>query len=164
MSGSLTQISASAGGMPKSPLASALVTAQGVAGDRQRNRKHHGGADRAVCLYSEELYAWLRQQGVSLSPGQVGENFTTRGIDLLSLPPGEYLSVGECVIQLCSIRVPCRQLNMWHPDLLQIIEGHTGWLARVIVSGMVRPGDVIRRGRAAPSQSTPGCFEPRPLA
>lgn len=152
MSGILTQISVSAGGMPKAPVAAALLTPQGLEGDRQRNGKYHGGPDRAVCLYSEELYDWLRGQGVNLCGGQVGENFTTRGIDLLALAEGEFLGIGQCVIQLCSVRVPCKQLNVWHPRLLHIIAGHTGWLARVVQPGTVRTGDPITIGGPAPSQ------------
>jgi MOSC domain-containing protein YiiM len=156
MTGILAQISVSPGGMPKLPVPTALVTAQGVAGDRQRNLKYHGGPDRAVCLYSEEWYAWLREQGVDLAFGQVGENFTTRGIDLLTLAEGDHLSVGECLIQLTSVRVPCKQLNMWHPNLFEMIKGRTGWLARVVRPGTVKTGDVIAlANQPADSISTP---------
>jgi MOSC domain-containing protein YiiM len=143
MTGVLAQISVSAGGKPKLPVDTALVTAHGVGADRQRNLKYHGGPDRAVCLFSVEWYAWLREQGVDLAYGQVGENFTTRGIDLLELHEGDYLSVGECVIQLASVRVPCKQLNMWHPNLFELIKGRTGWLARVVREGAVKAGDAI---------------------
>jgi MOSC domain-containing protein YiiM len=150
--------------MPKSAVPEALVTAAGVAGDAQRNLKYHGGPQRAVCLFSDEFYQWLRDQGVDLVYGQVGENFTTRGIDLLALRPDQYLAVGECVIQLCSVRVPCRQLNMWNPRLLEMIKGRTGWLARVVVQGTVRPGDRITLGWPARSESSANCFAPGPLA
>jgi len=80
---------------------------------------------------------------VDLAYGQVGENFTTRGIDLLELHEGDYLSVGVCLIQLASVRVPCKQLNMWHPNLFEMIKGRTGWLARVVREGTVKAGDVI---------------------
>jgi MOSC domain-containing protein YiiM len=53
--------------------------------DRQRIAKIHGGQNRAVCLYSEELYQWLGEQDVSVSNGQLGENVTTRGPDLSAL-------------------------------------------------------------------------------
>src|SRR5688572_5720984 len=63
--------------MPKLPVPRAKVTAHGVDGDWQRNRKYHGGPNRAVCIYSEELYAWLCEKGIDLKNGSVGENFTT---------------------------------------------------------------------------------------
>src|ERR1051325_11627720 len=86
----LVQVNSSAGGMPKKPLVGAArVTRDGVQGDWQNNRRHHGGPDRAICLFSEELYAWLRDEyGIDLCNGSIGENFTTRGIDLDALAPG----------------------------------------------------------------------------
>ncbi len=129
--------------MPKLALAEARVTFDGLITDWQFNRKYHGGRDRAVCLYSQELLDWLTTQGVNVSPGQLGENFTTSGIDLLSLKIGDRLQIGNCQIELTSNRVPCKNLNRWHPDLLNIIKGRSGWLARVIEEGIVRPGDAF---------------------
>src|SRR5437868_6510740 len=96
----LWQLNISPGGMPKVPIAEALVTASGVAGDHQLNRKFHGGPDRAVCIYSEELYALLRSDGIDLANGQIGENFTTRGLDLQSLRIGDQLRIGACIIEI----------------------------------------------------------------
>jgi len=62
MPGTLVQINVSGGGMPKIPVAGAQVSRDGVAGDWQTNRKYHGGRDRAVCLFSQELYAWLAEE------------------------------------------------------------------------------------------------------
>src|SRR5688572_14362535 len=122
--------------MPKQPVLHARVTAGGVEGDRQRNLKYHGGPDRAVCLYSEELYDELRDAGVDMAAGSVGENFTTRGLDLRALAKGDRLRVGDsCVIELTNVRVPCRQLKMWDPDLPELIVGRSGWVARVVTEG-----------------------------
>ena len=86
--------------MPKLPLQGPVrVSNEGIERDRQRDRKYHGGPDRAVCLYSLELYDWLRTQGIDLANGSVGENFTTRGIDLDVLAPGDCLRVGQCLIE-----------------------------------------------------------------
>src|SRR3954453_9563508 len=95
MKGTLTQVNISPGGMPKLPVLSARVTAAGIEGDRQKNKKYHGGPNRAICIYSEELYEWLREKGVNVTAGQIGENFTTRGIDLQKLKKGDRLRVGE---------------------------------------------------------------------
>src|SRR4051794_39030270 len=100
MTGALVQVSISKGGMPKRAVKSARVSAHGVDGDKQQNLKYHGGADRAVCLFSDELYAWLREKGVALDHGAVGENFTTHGIDLGELGVGDRLRVGECLIEI----------------------------------------------------------------
>jgi MOSC domain-containing protein YiiM len=139
----LVQLSVSLGGIPKLPVESAFVGVGGVTGDRQNDSKHHGGPDRAVCLFSEELYAWLREQGVEVAAGGVGENFTTRGVDLDELTPGDRLAVGACVIEITKVRNPCGKLRKWHPRLKEIITGHSGWVARVIREGVVRPGDAI---------------------
>lgn len=147
----LVQISVSSGGMPKQSVLLAQVGRDGVEGDRQRNKKYHGGERRAVCLFSVELYAQLAAEGIGLSPGDVGENFTTRGLDLLTLAPGDRLRVGQCLIELTEVRVPCRQLDKLHPDLMKKLQGRSGWLARVIEGGVVRPGDSI---------STPGAGVP----
>ena len=151
MPGVLAQLNVSSGGMPKRPVLFARVTRGGVEGDRQRNLKVHGGPGRAVCVFSEELYDELRDAGVDMAAGSVGENFTTRGIDLRRLTKGDRLRVGaDCVIELTDVRVPCRQLRMWDPELPELIVGRSGWVARVVAEGTVKAGDAIevepRRG------------------
>jgi MOSC domain-containing protein YiiM len=143
--GVLAQLNISPGGMPKLPIESARVSVEGVAGDWQRDRNYHGGSNRAVCLFSEELYAWLRaEHGIDLMNGSVGENFTTRGIDLWALAPTDRLRVGdECIIEITDVRIPCRNLNQWDPNLLKVIVGRSGWVARVIVEGDVKSGDTV---------------------
>jgi MOSC domain-containing protein YiiM len=144
MKGTLRQLSISSGGMPKLPVESAEVTATGVGADWQTNRKYHGGPDRAVCLFSVELYDGLRSEhGIDLVPGSLGENFTTEGFDLMALKPGRRLRVGRCVIEVTDIRVPCRNLNRWHPSLMKIVQGRSGWVCRVNTAATVRPGDAI---------------------
>jgi MOSC domain-containing protein YiiM len=144
MKGTLTQLSISNGGIVKTGIHSARVGIDGVAGDWQRDRKNHGGPERAVCLFSQEQYAWLRKEhGIDLQPGNVGENFTTRGIDLQKLAPGDRLRVGQCLIEITKVRVPCYKLRRWHPRLDMIVEGRSGWMAKVIEAGEVHPGDPI---------------------
>ena len=145
MQGTLTQLNISPGGMPKLPVPSARVTREGVDGDWQKNRKYHGGANRAVCLYSEELYAEMRGDGVEAAKaGAFGENFTTRGVDLQELKAGDRLRVGEtCVIEITDVRIPCNQLKKWDARMPKLIVGRSGWMAKVIEEGVVKPGDRI---------------------
>jgi MOSC domain-containing protein YiiM len=145
------QVNVSPGGMPKRPVPGARVMKQGLEGDRQRDRRYHGGPNRAVCLFSEELYTRLRNNyDIALAYGSVGENFTTRSIDLDALQVGDRLRVGEeCLIEITDVRVPCRNLNQWNADLLKAISGHSGWVCKVVEEGVVREGDGIevkRRG------------------
>ena len=131
--------------MPKLPVPSGMVSRDGVAGDWQKNRNYHGGPERAVCLFSEELYAWLREEGVDLRNGDIGENFTTRGIDLMSLREGDRMKVGDnCVIELTAVREPCRSLKKWDPRFPRLILGRSGWVAKVVVEGVVKAGDAIQ--------------------
>ena len=141
----LTHINISPGGIPKRSILVAHVTRAGIESDRQKNLKYHSGLDRAICLYSHELYAELGADGIRLLPGDVGENFTTRDLDLMSLAPGDRLAVGECEIEITKIRVPCKQLNALHPDLMQKITGRSGWMARVLKGGTLHPGAPIER-------------------
>jgi MOSC domain-containing protein YiiM len=143
LKGTLVQLNTSGGGMPKLPVKEAMVSVDGVKGDWQKNRKYHGGPIRAICIYSEELYQVLRDEGVKVSNGNIGENFTTRGINLQHLKKGDRLKVGECVIELTDIRVPCHQLRKWDADLPELIVGRSGWVAKVVKEGMVREGDEI---------------------
>src|SRR5688500_7221527 len=103
MSATLVQLNVSPGGMPKLPVLQEMVTRQGIDGDRQRNRKYHGGQDRAICLYSLELYEWLRRQGIKVNAGEIGENFTTAGLDLQALSIGDRLRVGGCAIEITDV-------------------------------------------------------------
>ena len=140
----LVQVSTSRGGMPKLARAESVVTLDGVGDDWQRNRKYHGGRDRAVCLFGAEGYDRLRvEYDIDLRPGDVGENFTTAGIELDTLGPGDTLAVGACRIQIVDVRVPCRSLDQWDKRLLKAIKGHSGWVCRVLVEGTVRPGDPV---------------------
>ena len=154
--GVLAQLNISPGGMPKTPILAAHVTKDGVPGDWQRDRKHHGGPDRAICLFSEELYAWLREDhGIDLANGSVGENFTTRGIDLDQLLPGDRLRIGGCTIEITGVRIPCRNLTRWNENLHKIVVGRSGWVAKVIEPGDVKPGDTVERVTPSPSRSGP---------
>ncbi|MEZ0264559.1 MAG: MOSC domain-containing protein [Phycisphaerae bacterium] len=145
----LVQINTSKGGMPKFPLPGPTrVTVDGVEGDWQKNRKYHGGPNRAICLFSEELYAALAEKGTPLlANGSVGENFTTRGLDLQQLKKGDRLHFGDeftgVTIEITDVRVPCRNLKKWDEELPELIVGQSGWVCRVVKEGTVRAGDPI---------------------
>ena len=143
MTATLAQLNVSQGGIPKLPVESARVTRFGVEGDAQRNLKYHGGPNRAVCIYSTELYAQLSDEGIDVSSGAFGENFTTAGIDLATLQKGDRLRVGDCLIEITDVRVPCRTLKKWSEKLPQAIVGRSGWVAKVVEEAVVKPGDEI---------------------
>lgn len=108
---------------------------------------------RQVHLIHAELIDELRAQGFDMTPGEMGENVTTRGVDLLGLPTGTRLRLGDdAIIEVTGLRNPCRQLNGLRPGLMNATldrdaEGNlvrkAGIMAVVVTGGDVRPGDVI---------------------
>lgn len=109
---------------------------------------------RQVHLIHAELHDELRAGGFNVAAGQMGENITTRGLDLLALPTGARLHLGsDAVIELTGLRNPCAQLERIQPGLMAAVldkdaAGNlirkAGVMAVVLSSGTVRPGDAIR--------------------
>jgi MOSC domain-containing protein YiiM len=109
---------------------------------------------RQVHLIHAELHDELRAAGFDVGPGQMGENITTRGVDLLGLPAGTLLRLGdEAIVEVTGLRNPCVQLNTLQPGLMAAVldRDESGRLVRkagimgiVLVGGVVRPGDAIR--------------------
>ena len=108
---------------------------------------------RQVHLIHAELHDELRSAGFEVSAGQMGENVTTRGVDLLGLPAGTRLRLGPAaVVEVTGLRNPCRQLDEIQPGLMEATlarDAHgnlvrkAGIMAVVLNPGEVRPGDVI---------------------
>ncbi len=149
--GKLMQISVSAGGVPKRGVEVAQLTEGGVEGDRQKNRKFHGGPERAVCLYSAELLAQLRAEGHPVSPGAMGENLTLSGLSWVKLEPGVTMEIGaEAVLQISSYTRPCKQIASCfvEADFNRIFQashpGQSRLYARVLKAGEVRRGDRVK--------------------
>lgn len=109
---------------------------------------------RQVHLIHAELHDELRARGFDVSPGQMGENITTRGIDLISLPKGTRLHLGrEAVVEVTGLRDPCEQLDDFQDGLLKAcvakdadgkIIRKAGVMSIVLVGGEVFPNDRIR--------------------
>jgi MOSC domain-containing protein YiiM len=95
----------------------------------------------------------LRTAGFSVSAGQIGENVTTRGIDLLGLPTGARLHLGAtAVVEVTGLRNPCAQLDQFQPGLMAAVLGRdeegklvrkAGVMGIVLAEGEVNPGDQI---------------------
>ncbi|MFD6134657.1 MOSC domain-containing protein [Isoptericola sp. NPDC060257] len=114
---------------------------------------------RQVHLIHGELFDRLGAAGHDVAPGDLGENVTTRGIDLLALPVGTRLTIGDAVVTVTGLRNPCQQINDFQPGLLKQLlrrgdDGEVERLAGVmgIVSrgGSVRPGDAVEVELPAP--------------
>jgi MOSC domain-containing protein YiiM len=109
---------------------------------------------RQVHLIHAELHDELRDAGFAVSAGEMGENITTRGVDLLGLPVGTWLLLGDsAAVEVTGLRNPCAQLNGIAPGLMAATLDHdedgnlvrkAGVMAVVVSGGEVRPGDAIR--------------------
>jgi MOSC domain-containing protein YiiM len=146
----LYQINCSPGGLPKLPVPVAWVSVEGMKGDGHRNRVHHGGPDRALCLYAYEILEALQQEGHTIYAGASRENLTVAGLDWKYMKPGDRLKLGEDVhIELTSYCEPCRhnaRLFVGEQYLRISHRHHPGWsrlYARVLSEGHVRQGDRV---------------------
>ncbi|RFU88554.1 MOSC domain-containing protein [Streptomyces triticagri] len=108
---------------------------------------------RQVHLLHEELFAEVAAAGFDVAPGALGENITTRGIDLLGLPAGTLLRIGpEAVVAVTGLRNPCRQIDAFQDGLLKQVVGRdgsggvvrkAGIMSVVVDGGVVHPGDAV---------------------
>ena len=147
--GKIFSINCSPGGVPKLPVPEALVSTFGVFGDGQNNRKHHGGPDRAVCLFSLERIRALQEEGHPIGSGTTGENLTISGLDWDIVTPLSVLEIGEAILEVTDYTKPCRTIResfIGHKFVRMSQKHHPGWsrvYARVLREGMVRTGDTV---------------------
>ncbi len=141
-----------------------LLAGLGVQGDahagvtvKHRSRVARNPAQpnlRQLHLIHAELFDELAGQGFAVAPAELGENVTTRGIDLLALPRGTRLHLGEsAIVEVTGLRNPCHQIDDWQPGLMAALLGRdaagglvrkSGVMAVVLAGGVLRPGDPIR--------------------
>ncbi len=141
-----------------------LLTGLGVNGDAHLGEtvKHRSRVARdpnqpnlrQVHLIHAELHDELRALGFVVTAGQMGENVTTRGVDLLGLLTGTRLHLGDtAVVEVTGLRNPCVQLNHFQAGLMKAVLGRdengnvirkAGIMSIVLADGEVRPGDPIR--------------------
>jgi len=108
---------------------------------------------RQVHLIHQELFDEVREAGFEVLAGQLGENVTTRGIDLLGLPVGTLLRLGDAaVVEVTGLRNPCLQIDGFQGGLLKQVVGRdadgtvrlkAGIMSVVVSGGVVRPGDPV---------------------
>ena len=132
MSGRIVQISVSPGGVPKTAVPAARVGELGLEGDVHRDREHHGGPERAVCLYALELIRALRAEGHAVVPGA-------------------RLALGdEVLLEVTRYTSPCTGITAAFRDgaYARVSQKrHPGWsrvYTRVLTPGVIRRGDAVR--------------------
>lgn len=166
MSGVVTAVSRSARHTLAKPNEDSirLVAGMGVEGDAHQGKtvKHRSRVKlnpaapnlRQVHLIHAELHDELRETGFVVAAGEMGENVTTRDVDLLGLATGTRLHLGDrAIIEVTGLRNPCAQLDKIHKGLMAATLGRdehgnlvrkAGIMAVVLAEGEVRPGDPIR--------------------
>ncbi|MDF1896211.1 6-hydroxyaminopurine reductase [Rahnella contaminans] len=133
-----------------------VLTSAGLEGDQQAEKSYHGGADRALCHFPREHYAWLRQQFPEeeerFHPPAFGENLSTLGMTEDNVFIGDIFRWGEALIQVTQPRAPCYKLNhfLGCKNLSPLLQqsGRCGWLYRVVGTGNVsgdRPLELLTR-------------------
>ena len=146
--GTIHGLHVSAGGVPKLPVAQARATAGGLEGDAQADRRHHGGPERALCLFSLERIAELAAAGHPIAPGRTGENVTLAGLDWSLVAPGARLRLGpEALIEITRYTAPCLKIAAAFADgdfnrmNQNARPGCSRVYARVLEEGLLRAGD-----------------------
>lgn len=139
-------------GIDKHPVMRPLrIGREGIEGDEQGDRRHHGGPEKAVHHYPFEHYADWRQ---AIGPHQLleqagafGENLSTTGMSEATVALGDVFRFGAATLAVSQGRQPCFRLNLrfGRPDMARLVQesGRTGWYYRVIEEGVVAPGDQL---------------------
>jgi MOSC domain-containing protein YiiM len=148
--GVVVSVNVSNGGVPKKRVSGAQVSLLGVVNDAQDDKKHHGGPERAVCIYSLERIHALQAEGHPIDVGTAGENVTVEGLDWDLVVPGVRLRIGDqVVLEVASFTNPCKTIKGSFIDgkFVRIAQKlHPGWsrvYARVITEGTIHFGDPI---------------------
>lgn len=158
MRGEIIQVSTSKGGVPKLAIGEAWIGPLGLEGDEHRHPEFHGGPRKAVLLISDEDLEGLRAEGYPVTPGSLGENLTVRGIDFRQLRTGQRFRAGDAVLELTTLRQPCKTLDVYNPgapgSIQRAMYGKTeppgspkwarcGFYAAVVQPGRIHAGAII---------------------
>ncbi|MFC7391438.1 MOSC domain-containing protein [Scopulibacillus cellulosilyticus] len=146
-------------GICKETVDEVFLSKEGFKGDGVADLKHHGGPDRAVCVYPYEHYSfWEEEFNVPFPSSSFGENLTVSNMLERDVCIGDIYQVGDAVIQVTQGRIPCSTISkrMNLPSLLNRIveEGYTGYLCRVIKEGTIRYDSDIMLLESHPNQVT----------
>jgi MOSC domain-containing protein YiiM len=146
--GRVEWLNVSPGGVPKRPIFRARLGPEGLDGDAHRGSMH-GGPERALCLFAQEVIDLLRQEGHPIEPGAIGENVTVAGLDWSSVKPGDRLRIGPTLVEITRYTTPCLNIKgaFVGGDFARVLAtqhpGQSRAYARVIESGEITVGDPV---------------------
>ncbi|MBN8209969.1 MOSC domain-containing protein [Bacillus sp. NTK071] len=136
-------------GIYKQPVSEKVyVSREQVEGDGQADLVHHGGSEKAICVYPNEHYSyWEEELQCRLKPGAFGENFTFSGLDENEAHIGDIYRIGETRVQVSLPRQPCfklaKKFEVDNMHLLVMENGYSGYYLRVLEEGYVKEEDDI---------------------
>ena len=130
-------------GYIKTPINSEVkLLKNGLTGDEQADKEHHGGVDKAILIYSLKNYEKYRKEfGKSLKFGSFGENFVVSGLNEINAFIGDIYKIGEIEIELTQPRQPCWKISKFYDKtLLEFVNKYnaTGFYARVLKEGNIK--------------------------
>ncbi len=137
------------GGVPKLEVSNLLVHEKGCNGDKQNDLKHHGGPNRAVCIFSSEVLSELSNEGHPIFPGSVGENVLLKGIDWSSVQVGTQFHFQTVILEITSDAPPCRTIkdSFTNDDFMRIsvkkYPSSARWYAKVIQGGELVTEEIV---------------------
>ena len=137
------------GGVPKPLVHQLEITTEGCVGDLQRDKKHHGGPDKAVCLFSSEVLSQLQTVGHPIFPGSVGENVLVSDVDWNLVGVGTQFRFEEVVLEITSDAPPCKTIRESFTDgrfksiSVKVAPHLSRWYARVIIEGCLRMNEFV---------------------
>lgn len=136
-------------GISKKPVSGPIKLERlGFKGDGVADRKHHGGPDKAVCVYSIDHYPyWEEILGTTLNPPAFGENLSVSLLKEDDVRIGDVFQVGTAVVQVSQPRQPCATLaaRFGRTDMVKLVvdSGRTGFYFKVLEGGTVEPGSAM---------------------
>ncbi len=157
MEGTIVQLSISPGALPKRPIREGYITPLGLEGDAHAHPQIHGGPLQAILIIASEVVDELAARGYPVFYGALGENLTTRGIEIRDIRLGDQIRAGGALLEVTRPRGPCSQLEIYGATLPRDIYdegvqqrdptsrywGMSGFYAQVLSPGPVATGDII---------------------
>lgn len=141
-------------GLPKTPVFSVVLSKSGLEGDYNNFRtiKKNRNPDMAVLVYPIETIHELNNEGWPIKPGDLGENFTIKGIPHLKLSPSQKYKIGECIIEISLECDPCQNLSILPyigelkiKEFIKSLMHRRGWYARIIKEGIVKQNSLVKQ-------------------